>query len=327
MKCLTYILSLFTTTLLCACVGPLIEEIEKDEAALHAKDSVNIIHQGTYSSPYSIGEAQTLGRGNAVWVEGYIVGCVKGSMKNGCNYTAEATTLSNILLADTFPTGTTYDYLYCLPIALPSNSIEREELNLYDNPELYHCKLRIQGDLSLYYSVVGMRNIYDYFIGDDNTHGDENEEEDNRENNNNQDSVATNSKEYPLTIAQGIALQNEDQYNQVWIKGYIVGYTTSNNIIYSDLTDKKKAAKENVVLADNIEENDPKKMIAVKLTPESSYICTAVNLYDNPHNLHKRLTVIGRMASFRDMSGCIDIPNGLISGDTVDTNFFFLIED
>lgn len=326
MKWRIYILSLITTTLLCACVGPLIEETEESEVPLHTRDSVAIIHQGTYTSPYTVGEAQTVGRGNAVWVEGYIVGCVKGSMKNGCNYTAEATTLANILLADTFPTGTTYDYLYCLPVELPSNSFEREELNLYDNPELYHCRLRIQGDLSLYYSVVGMKNVYDYSIGDDNTH--ENETEDNGENNNNsQDSVATNSKEYPLSIAQGIALQDEDKYNQVWIKGYIVGYTTSNNIIYSELTDKKKAAKENVVLADNLEEKDPNKMIAVKLTPESSYICTAVNLYDNPQNLHKSLTVIGRMASFRDMSGCIDIPNGLISGDTIDTDYYFLIED
>lgn len=325
MKHLTYILSLTISILLYACAGPLIEETEKHGDSLHTRDSVAIIHEGTYASPYSVGEAQTLGRGDEVWIEGYIVGCVKGSMRNGCNYTAEATTASNIILSDTFPTGTTYDYLYCLPIELPSNSFEREELNLYDNPELYHCKLRIQGDLSLYYSVVGMRNICDYSIGDDNTHEDKNDG--NGENNNNQDSVATNSKEYPLSITQGIALQDEDNYNQVWIKGYIVGYTTNNNIVYSDLTDKKKAAKENVVLADNLEEKNPERMIAVKLTPDDSYICTAVNLYDNPQNLHKKLTVKGRMAPFRDMNGCIDIPNGVISGDTIETDCYFRIED
>lgn len=325
MKRPTYILSLSIATLLYACAGPLIEETEKNGDPLHIRDSVAIIHEGTYASPYSVGEAQTLRHGDAVWIEGYIVGCVKGSMKNGCNYTAEATTASNIILADTFPTGTTYDYLYCLPIELPNNSIEREELNLYDNPELYHSKLRIQGDLSLYYSVVGIKRIYDYSI-QNGCDSDNNEEAENSDDNR-QDTVATNSKEYPLSISQGIALQDEDSYNQVWIKGYIVGYTTSNNIIYSDLTDKKKAAKENVVLADNPGEKDSERMIAVKLTPDDSYICTAVNLYDNPQNLHKKLTVKGRMAPFRDMSGCIDIPNGVISGDTIETDYFFRIED
>lgn len=140
MKCLSYILALFYCAIaLAACTGPVILDEEEegktgqvDDSLL--RDSVPIIHEGTSSSPYTIAEAQTLRRGRGVWIEGYIVGCVKGSMKSGCNYTSEATTTANILLADTFPTGSEQDYLYCLPVELPNGDI-RMELNLYDNPE------------------------------------------------------------------------------------------------------------------------------------------------------------------------------------------------
>lgn len=116
MKCPFYISLLLCCIIgLAACTGPVIlEEEEKTEIKngdedkneeTPMRDSVTIVHEGTYASPYSIGEAQTLGRGKDVWIEGYIVGCVDGSMKNGCQYNIPVTVASNILLADTFPTS------------------------------------------------------------------------------------------------------------------------------------------------------------------------------------------------------------------------------
>lgn len=312
MKCLSYILALFYCAIaLAACTGPVILDEEEegktgqvDDSLL--RDSVPIIHEGTSSSPYTIAEAQTLRRGRGVWIEGYIVGCVKGSMKSGCNYTSEATTTANILLADTFPTGSEQDYLYCLPVELPNGDI-RMELNLYDNPENYHCKVRIAGDLTLYYSVVGLKEISDCTWdtdGEDENDGEDEDEKDD-EGEDTIDSIPENSKEYPLSIAGGIQLQDEDNYNQVWIRGYIVGYAKGNNSVAylcspeEEITSK---AKSNVVLADSIGESDNKRVVVVELP--KGYIRDDVNLYSNPQNLYKRLTVIGRMIPYYDMSGC-----------------------
>ena len=132
-----------------------------------------LMHNGSFSSPYNISEAQTLGVGHEAWITGYIVGSVKGSMKGGCNYTAEAGTTANILLSDTFLTGEEDDYLYCLPIELPSGSVERDALNLYDNPDNFHRRVYVQGKLALYYSVKGMKNVMNFSFGE----GEENDNE------------------------------------------------------------------------------------------------------------------------------------------------------
>ena len=332
-----------------ACTGPVLID-EPVEDSTHTEQSgttpsddtsqmqepVAIIHEGTYTSPYSIGEAQALERGKEVWIEGYIVGCVSGSMKTGCNFSASANTAANILLADTFPTGGENDYLYCLPVELPTGTIERNDLNLYDNPNNYHRKLRIQGDITLYYKVAGIKDIAAYIFCDEITEEDqdqdqdqdENEDEDEGDNNesepespdtpHNPDATYTDT----LSIAEGIKLQSDSKYNQVYIKGYIVGYTTSNRKIYYDLVDiKKTSARSNVMLADNLEERDPDKMISVELT-NGSYIQQAVNLVDNPQNLHRQLTVKGAMKTYKGLNGCIDIPNGYDN----DIDYFFLLE-
>lgn len=330
-----------------ACTGPVIldeeektEDNGKQDNETNPRDSVAIIHEGSYASPYSIAEAQTLGRGKSVWVEGYIVGSVSNnSLKNGCNFTENATTASNILLADTFPTGSENDYLYCMPAQL-SGGMDRDELNLYDNPGNYHRKVRIQGDITLYFKVAGMKNIANHSfcdeINDEDESEDKNEDKGEDENENEdkepdipdtpQDPDKTNTD--TLSIAEGIELQSEDEYNQVYIRGYIIGYTTSNKKVYYNLTDIKKTfAKSNVVLADNIEEQDTDKMIAVELK-NGSYIQEAVNLYNNPENLHKRLTVKGRMLPYKSLNGCIDIPNGYTPlGDTaIIKDYYFSLE-
>ena len=324
MRCSFGILLLLGCTFwLAACTGPVIIE-EPDDTPIHTgqsstpsdetstKDSVAIIHEGTYASPYSIAEAQTLGRGKELWIEGYIVGCVKGSMKSGCNFTQEATTASNILLADTFPSGNENDYLRCMPVELPNNSIERDELNLYDTPENYHRKVRIQGDITLYFNVPGIRNIADYIFTDTPGSPDYPGSPDSPEIPDNPDDSDTPNIPYDpdvtntdtLSVAEGITLQSEDEYNQACIRGYIVGYSKGNkSVTFPDATATSyEKVRENVVIADDINETDLTKIIIVELP--KGYIREDVNLYDNPQNLHKRLTVIGRMYPYYSLAGC-----------------------
>ena len=317
-----------------ACTGPVI--LEEDELpgagtgqdTPHVRDSVPIIHEGTYESPYSIGEAQTLGSGKEVWIEGYIVGCVSGSMKNGCNFTPKATTLSNILLADTFPTGKDYDYLYCLPVELPGGSMERDDLNIYENADNYHRKVRVQGDITLYYKVVGMKKVADYIFddemipeepgGDDN--GSENEEETNDPGEPDTPYDPDATRQDTLTIAEGIKEKGE----QVYIKGFIVGYYNNSYIRFNpSIEEINTLARNNIVLADDINEQDEYNVIIVEL-PTKTALREQVNLKDNPQNLNRVLTVKGRMAAYRetDYHGCMET----LSKFQDDEDYYFSIE-
>ena len=235
MKCTFYIsLLLYSLLGLAACTGPVILEEEKDPESEteqeQKRDSVPIVHEGTYSSPYSIAEAQTLKRGKSVWVEGYIVGSVKSnSIKSGCNFTADATTASNILLADTFPTGSEYDYLYCIAIQLLNGSVERSDLNLYDNPHNYHRKVRIEGDLTQYISTPGMKGITGYAFTDEISYEPDDEGNDNDNEEDNEDPKEPDLPHDPnatrqdtLTIAEGIKLQSETECAILPMRSYLL---------------------------------------------------------------------------------------------------------
>lgn len=339
------IVLLYSAIAIAACTGPVIIEDEDDNEneEVHSRDSVAIVHEGTYTSPYSIAEAQTLRRGRGVWIEGYIVGCVKGSMKSGYNYTSEATTTANILLADTFPTGNEEDYLYCLPVELPNGDI-RMELNLYDNPENYHRKVRIAGDLTLYYSVVGLKEIADYTwdTDDDNDNEDENEDENEDDDDNDDDDDDEDDDENEddnddedyddddpnlttsdtLSIAEGIRIQNQGK--QYYIRGYIVGFFNGKSFRFNPSEEEiSSRAKSNVVLADSIGETDPKRVIIVELT-EKTALRRNVNLFDNPQNLNKRLTVKGMLIDYEETSyhGCMET----LSDYWEDEDYYFLLE-
>lgn len=313
-----------------ACTGPVIIDEEEEDNTEQGddtlqRDSVPIIHEGTRTSPYSIAEAQTLRRGRGVWIEGYIVGCVKGSMKSGCNYTSEATTTANILLADTFPTGNEEDYLYCLPVELPNGDI-RMELNLYDNPENYHRKVRIAGDLTLYYSVVGLKEIADYTwdTDDENENDDENDNENEDDNNDEDydDDDPNQTTSDTLSIAEGIRIQNQGK--QYYIRGYIVGFFSRSSFRFNPSEEEiRNSVKNNVVLADSIGETDPNRVIIVELT-EKTALRREVNLFDNPQNLNKRLTVKGMLMDYKETSyhGCMET----LSDYREDEDYYFLLE-
>ena len=339
MKCPFYIFLLLCGSIwLTSCTGPVILE-EKEEPGSQtgqedtptSRDSVAIIHEGTYTSPYSIAEAQTLGRGKRVWVEGYIVGCVSGSMKSGCNFTAEATTAANILLADTFPTGSENDYLYCMPVELPNGSIERDELNLYDHPDHYHRKVRIEGDITLYYKVAGMKELVDYIFCDEVKDEDEGDNENENENDDDNDNDDGDDRPYDpdatrqdtLSIAEAIKPQNRGE--QPYIKGYIVGYYNGSSLVFNPSSQQmlSSRAENNVILADNIEETDWSNVIIVEL-PTKTALRSKVNLNSNPENLRHRLTVKGMLGDYKGTSyhGCMNTESSYKD----DEDYYFLLE-
>lgn len=321
-----------------ACTGPVIIEDEgkpqtdtKQEGQPPTRDSVPIIHSGTYSSPYSIAEAQTLKRGKGVWIEGYIVGSVKSnSIKSGCEFTADVTAASNILLADTFLAGNEYDYLYCMAIQLLHGSVERSDLNLYDNPSNYHRKVRIEGDLTQYISTPGMKEITGYAFTDEISYEPDDEGNDNENEEDNEDQEEPNLPHDPdatrqdtLSIAEGIKLQNKGE--QPYIRGYIVGYYNGSSLIFSPTIEQiSSRASNNVILADDIEETDWHNVIIVDL-PTKTALRSNVNLKDNPQNLHRRLTVKGTLREYKDNTGYYGCMETLSKLDD-DEDYYFSIE-
>lgn len=304
-----------------ACRGPVIIDEEQEETT--PLDSVPIIHEGTYASPLTIAEAQTLRRGYGIWVEGYVVGSVSGSMKHGCDYTAEAVTQANILLADTLLAGYDNDYLYCLPVELPGNSDEREALNLYDNPEHYHRKLRLLGDLTLYYSVVGVRNIEAYSWGNEDVDDDDDNNDDDQEQGD-EDTIVDPDKTNSDTLSIAQCLECQNQGEQPYMRGVIVGYYNNRSIcLHPDAGHITSPAQGNVVLADSADVADASRVIIVEL-PKNTALRRDVNLYEHPENLNRTLVVKGLLQSYKatDYPGCMSTLSAL--GD--DEDYYFRLE-
>ena len=289
--------------LLVACQTPLVPDDEGGGEPSGGKttldtlvvevDTVEIVHTGTARDEYTVAEAQAIGKTDtAVWVKGYVVGTVKGSMKNGCQFEPPFTVDSNVLLADTFPT----DWWHCLPVELKSGFMYHYALNLVDNPDVFQQKRRIKGDIIAYYDVPGMRNLT--IVADDHPEEDENPEPG--------DSLAARGESLsaPLSVAEGIAAQGSEAFAEPkWVRGYIVGVCTGKGrVMFADsLSVGDITTDGNVVLADSIGEGSKEKIIVVQLP--KGCIRDDVNLKEHPENLFRRLTVNGKLCPYNSLPG------------------------
>lgn len=268
-------------------------------------EAVEIVSAGTRADPFSVREAQAAAPAEDVWVEGVIVGFVKGtSAPSSATFTLadkNAVNQSNLLISDTV----TADYRRCIAIRLKSGSEERSELNLYDNPSVMHERLKVHGSLTKYLSIVGVKEVEEYVVGDDeNKYGEEDKEngEEDKENDGggNHSSSDTpfrpNSIDEPISVAEVVAyvdsmhtLQRVDQAysDEAWVAGFIVGYYNKSPQF------GKTSYETNVVLADSASVTDARRVLVVKL-PKGE-VRAAVNLSDNPDNLYRRLTIHGRI--------------------------------
>ena len=137
---------------------------------------------GQLSNAYTVEDVRHLGLlkpeqgAPAGWISGYIVGYVNGqSYNNGCVFSAEAPAAApaahraegeepqvsntNILLSDD-PSCT--DPAKCIPVQLANKLGMREALSLRDNPSYLHKKVWVEGTLTPYFSVAGVKEVVDW---------------------------------------------------------------------------------------------------------------------------------------------------------------------
>lgn len=120
---------------------------------------------GTEASPYSASQvnAMTTATGTnlqvGAWVTGYIVGFVDTGIKSyatdeSSKFTAPATVATNLLLANT---PDEKDWNKCISVNLPSKTDYRTQLNLMDNPGNLGKLLTIQGTITRYVGISGVK--------------------------------------------------------------------------------------------------------------------------------------------------------------------------
>lgn len=109
------------------------------------------------SNALTVGEAmQRTADGSEVVIKGYIVGYTTSSMNYPSFSTPNDKPNTNMLLSDT---PDEFDELCCLPVELPTTGRNlRGLLNLYDHPEYFNQYIAIQGKLTTYFRVVGLKS-------------------------------------------------------------------------------------------------------------------------------------------------------------------------
>ena len=109
------------------------------------------------SNALTVAEAmQRTADGSEVVIKGYIVGYTTSSMNYPSFSVPSDKPNTNMLLSDT---PDEFDELCCLPVELPTTGRNlRGLLNLYDHPEYFNQYIAIQGKLTTYFRVVGLKS-------------------------------------------------------------------------------------------------------------------------------------------------------------------------
>ena len=97
--------------------------------------------------------------GEAIWVDGYIVGCATSSDGYKFQFSSPFDYATSILLSDK---KNETDKKHIMTIQLKSGSEYRKGLNLKDNPELYNKRISICGYKTTYLKLPGMKELLDY---------------------------------------------------------------------------------------------------------------------------------------------------------------------
>ena len=121
------------------------------------------VGDGTKEKPYTVADVFELKNSTGstkVWVEGFIVGYIKGKTINDVIFSASDSVMSNILIA---ASATINDVSLCLPVQLPSGAM-REQLNLKTNPTNLGKSVKLYASLEKYFSVTGVKNTSDCVI-------------------------------------------------------------------------------------------------------------------------------------------------------------------
>lgn len=121
------------------------------------------VGDGTKEKPYTVADVFELNNSTGstkAWVEGFIVGYIKGKTINDVVFSSSDSVTSNILIA---ASATTNDVSLCLPVQLPSGAM-REQLNLKNNAANLGKSVKLYTTLEKYFSVTGLKNTSDCVI-------------------------------------------------------------------------------------------------------------------------------------------------------------------
>lgn len=92
-------------------------------------------------------------------VRGYIVGVVDGLSMRYADFEPPFSVQSNLLIADD---PMEYQINLCIPVQLPAGTKYRRDLNLEDNPENFGRCIILEGEVTSYFSVVGLKGLTGY---------------------------------------------------------------------------------------------------------------------------------------------------------------------
>ncbi len=119
---------------------------------------------GTKENPYTVADLQAMDVNNltdeVAWMQAYIVGSANNKLEAFVNGT-EGAVASNLMIADNQKET---EYTKCVPVQLASKSDARAALNLIDNPTNFGKLLLVNGSISKYFGVVGVKNIAEYSL-------------------------------------------------------------------------------------------------------------------------------------------------------------------
>ncbi len=247
--------------------------------------------KGEETNPYTVDEAiemETAGSTPIGWVEGYIVGTVKGQVETITSSDdiewGKTATLDNTVVIGATPETT--DINSCLVMSLKQGSAIREYVALANHPDNFQKKLAVRGTLDKYMGTFGV-------IGNEGTASEFRLE-----------GVTVPGGDTPVTPpAQGdgtaenpylasqlvSASKPASATTGVYVKGYIVGFI--NGTYFSDATFELPATLNTNILISSNEKGTPETSLPVKLPAGS--IRDELGLMAHPEYFGKMVTLRG----------------------------------
>lgn len=270
--------------------------------------------KGEVTNPYTVDEAiemENAGSTPIGWVEGYIVGTVKGQVEtitssDDIEWGATAT-LDNTVVIGATPETT--DINSCLVMSLKQGSAIREYVALANHPENFGKKLAVRGTMDKYmgtYGVVGNEGTAPEFRleGVEVPGGDV--------------PVTPPAKgdgtaENPYLASQLVsAAKPATATAGVYVKGYIVGFIPDKALSEAQFALPATSAT-NILLSSTLDGNTSATVLPVQL-PTS--VRAALNLVDNPGNFGKMVTLRGSHEGYFGVSGLKGVDWYSFDGDT-----------
>lgn len=123
------------------------------------------------------------------------------------------------------------------------------------------------------------------------------------------------TKESPYNVTAAMT-----QSGTAWVKGYIVGAmntSDSNNYVFEASAPFSVVA--NLYIAETPDETNTANMLPVQL-PANSAVRTALNLQDNPSNLHKEVMLKGSLEKYFGQPGIKSTSEAIIDGKEIGTS-------